>query len=449
MKNKIALLGFGNENQALYEYFVAKEFKIDIYDEKQIKIPKGFSGKFIVGLDLEQEYGEVFKSPGISFRKISFKGHKFESESEFRSKIRINSLTNLLFSKLNMSNVIVVTGTKGKSTTASLINHILISNGYKSELLGNIGNINTELLDQEDSQSYYVFELSSFQTEFLTFSPKFAVFTSFFVDHQDVHAGVQEYLKAKLNLISHQKENDTVIFAEQFLNQAEKYANDFKIKSNIIVVRTAETKFETKLLGEHNQINCQLATETCLKIGLPKDKIVKSIETYQPLSGRLELVGQYNNIDFYADDLATIPEATWAAIQSFETLQIENRQNSTKDESSKTTKKDFSKRLETIILGGYDKGLDYEILAKNLVNSKIKNFIYFDPTGSLITKYLNPKKVIVQNAKDMKEAVEFAYKLTKPNSICLLSCASASFGLFKNVYQRAEQYRKYVKEYTT
>ena len=143
-------------------------------------------------------------------------------------------------------------------------------------------------------------------------------------------------------------------------------------------------------------------------------------------SGRIESIGKFQSIEFFADDLATIPEATWSAIESL---------NGTK-----------SNKLATLIVGGYDKCLDYTQLADQLTTTKIQNFIYFNPTGQAIVKDLDKSKVNVVQVNNMQEAVEKAYQLTPKNKICLMSCASASFGLFKNAYDRGEQYRQCVKD---
>ena len=416
--SKIAILGFGKEGMALYKYFKTQNCMIDIYDEKIIDIPIDFTGRIFVGFEMQHKYDKIFKSPGISVHKIKSTYQKIE---------KFDSLINLLFSKLDTKQVIGVTGTKGKSTVSSLIHHILVTNNKKSELLGNIGNINPQLFDHFDKDCFYVFELSSFQTEFLQYSPHIAVFTSFFVDHQDVHANMSEYLNAKLNLVLHQKKEDFCIMSEQFeqvlQNNKINLQTNLKVKSDIEIIDNNFNYLQTTLLGNHNQINCQLAMSTCLKLGLTKEEIIKSIKSYQPLAGRLEMIGEHNGIKFYADDLATIPEATWSGIQSLE------RQN-----------------LTTLITGGYDKGLDYELLAKNLVNTKIQNYIYFEPTGNMITKYLDKKQVNLIKVNNMQEAVEKAFEITKSGQTCLLSCASASFGLFKNAYDRGEQYRFWVKE---
>jgi UDP-N-acetylmuramoyl-L-alanine---L-glutamate ligase len=399
----LGIIGFGKEGQAIFEYFKDKFQQVYIFDEKLESLPEGVKATLCKSLEIPAEVDFLVKSPGIATHKVKL--HNLN--------LQIHSLISLLFDKLDMHKTIAVTGTKGKSTTSSLIHHILVENGKKAELLGNIGAINISLLDTFDPETYYVFELSSFQCQQLHRSPHFAVWTNFFTDHQDVHQDMTEYFEAKRQITAHQCAEDyfiTIPNLEKTETQAQKLI-------------TYGLHFQTNLLGEHNQINCELAYLACQKLGLSDEQIKNSIATYHPLKGRLELVNTQKGIQFYADDLATIPEATWSAIQSFE-----------------------GKNLATLIVGGYDKGLDYSSLAQKLASTTIKNFIYFNPTGEKIVANLDENQVNVLEAKNMQQALELAYNYTKSGEICLMSCASASFGLFKNAYDRGDQYRFWVEK---
>jgi UDP-N-acetylmuramoyl-L-alanine---L-glutamate ligase len=405
MKKQIAILGFGKEGQALAKYFTYKsKDEVIILDEKLEELPVALEQLELQNDLIIPKVDLAFKSPGIALSKI-----------QNPNNVEISSLITLLFQKLDMSNVIAVTGTKGKSTTASLIHHILVSNNKKAELLGNIGNINIDLLDNFDPETYYIFELSSYQCEMLQNSPHIAIWTSFYIDHQDVHANMEEYYDAKARITKFQTDKDFLIIGSQV-------PVNFKTQAQVLVSNPSQI-YDTKLQGDHNQNNCEFAFEACSKIGLDSDQILSAIKTYEPLKGRLEMVGEYKEIKFFADDLATIPEATWAAIQSFD-----------------------SGILDTVIVGGYDKGSDYSQLAKNLVDTKIKNYICFEPMGSKIVAELDRTKVNIMTAKNMYKAVELAYKLTKKEGFCLMSPGAASFGMFENAYDRGEQYRKYVKQ---
>jgi UDP-N-acetylmuramoyl-L-alanine---L-glutamate ligase len=449
----LGIIGFGNEGQAIFQFYKNKFDQIYIFDEKlqdlesMIKeLGKNFlcqeTSTAMFPCDTSSEGGadritqnRIAKigDTVVAFTKLKnpiiqlFKTFIIPSEVDFLVKspgisthkvqlqnpnLKIQSLISLLFEKLDMSKVIAVTGTKGKSTVSSLIFHILKTTGKKVELLGNIGNININLLDKYDSETYYVFELSSFQCQQLTHSPHIAIWTNFFIDHQDVHKDMEEYSQAKANICRFQTQEDffiTIPELEKVQTPGQK------------IIVSESNQFQTKLLGQHNQINCQFAFEACRILNIPENQILEAITTFEPIKGRLEKVNEMIKngklVEFYTDDLATIPEATWQAILAFEG------------------------QVETLITGGYDKGSDYTELANNLVNSSIKNIIYFNPTGQQIIAQLDPKKVNLREAKSMDEAVQFSFELTN-QGVCLLSCASASFGMFKNAYDRGEQYRQ-------
>jgi UDP-N-acetylmuramoyl-L-alanine---L-glutamate ligase len=405
MKKQIAILGFGKEGQALAKYFTyKKKDDVIILDEKLEELPVAFEQLELQNDLIIPKVDLAFKSPGIALSKI-----------QNPNNVEISSLITLLFQKLDMSKVIAVTGTKGKSTTASLIHHILVSNDKKAELLGNIGNINIDLLGNFDPETFYIFELSSYQCEMLQNSPHIAIWTSFYIDHQDVHASMEDYYDAKAKITKFQTKNDFLIIGSQV-------PINFETKAQVIVSNPSLI-YDTKLQGDHNQNNCEFAFQASSKVGLDSDQILGAIKSYEPLKGRLEMVGEYKEIKFFADDLATIPEATWVAIQSFD-----------------------PGILDTIIVGGYDKGSNYAQLAKDLVDTKIKNYICFEPIGSKIVANLDRSKVNIMTAKNMYKAVELAYKLTKIEGVCLMSPGAASFGMFENAYDRGEQFRKYVKQ---
>jgi UDP-N-acetylmuramoylalanine--D-glutamate ligase len=423
----LGIVGFGKEGQALFEHYKNQFDQIYIFDEKLNSLKELDSSLNITlfnTLTVPIDVDFLVKSPGVATHKVKLQN----------PNLPIQSLISLLFEKLDMSKVIAVTGTKGKSTVSSLITHILKSNNRKVELLGNIGNININLLNNFDLETYYVFELSSFQCQQLTRSPHIVVWTNFFTDHQDVHLNMGEYYQAKANICRFQKPQDyflTVAELEKVETKGQKtIINDPNLVKKIVSRKDLDStkskyidtqSFKTKLIGCHNQLNCQLAFETCKLVGLGEKKIFDAIASFEPIKGRLEKVDETTKngklIEFYTDDLATIPEATWQAILAFEG------------------------RVTTLITGGYDKGLDYTELAHNLVHSKIQNIIYFNPTGSQIVSKVDLTKINAYEAKSMSEAVNKAFELTS-SGIVLLSCASASFGMFKNAYDRGKQYRE-------
>ena len=407
-KEKIAIAGFGIEGKALYKYFKDRKdlnIEIHIFDENKIKIPD----KNVIthkSLRIPSEFKIIYKSPGIPTSKLKLNDPK---------KTEISSLTNLFLEKTK-GRVIGVTGTKGKGTIATLINHILKKNGFKSVVVGNIGKPAINYLKKDDPDTYYIYEMSSFQCEHLKKSPHIAILNNLFPDHLNHHKNFNAYKKAKINITKFQNEDDF------FIN-----ASDLKIKTKAknISIKKLPFHFKTKLIGDYNQKNCFVAFKIAQILKIKDEDIIKAIETYEPLPMRLEKVAEIDGIIFYDDSLATIPEATLASIKAL-------------------------KDINTIILGGSDKGAPLENFAKQLAKTDIKNFIIFPDNGEKMTKYLNNPKFSKQTTKKifkvagMEKAVKIIYKNTK--GICLLSNAAASLNLFKNYKDKSKQYRYWIKK---
>lgn len=391
-KSKIAIAGFGQEGKALYEYF-RKTHEVQI-----------FEGKPGATLTIPANFPVVYKSPGIPLNKLKLASRRTE----------ISSLTNLFFQKTK-GVIVGVTGTKGKSTTAALIHHILSDAGLDTVLIGNIGNIGLEFLKTDHKYRVYVYELSSFQLELLNKSPRVAVVTSIFQDHLDHHRTLAAYTKAKQNVTKFQKPADFLVISSGIDPKL------FKTKGQKFTVSPGpDFKCKTKLVGRHNLSNILLAYTVADIFDLPKEQIIHSIATFKPLPGRLEKIATKKNgaytIAFYDDALATIPQATWEAIQALP-------------------------NIDTIILGGQDRGINFEEFAKLLPTAKIKNFIIFPETGAKMVKYL-PRARRILPAKNMQEAIVLAYRYTKTG--CLLSAGSPSFNMFKNYADRSAQYRYWI-----
>ncbi|MEI7604332.1 MAG: UDP-N-acetylmuramoyl-L-alanine--D-glutamate ligase [bacterium] len=396
MIDTVAIIGFGAEGKSLYEYFKDKVIEIHIFDEKVTEFPDDVV--IHNDLNIPAYFDVVYKSPGIPVFKITFAS----------KDTKIKGLVNIFFEKAK-GKIIGVTGTKGKSTTTSLIYHILKESGLEAEIAGNIGISGLDLLAKDNENMIYVYELSSYMCEMLDSSPHISVWTNFFDDHLDYHLSRENYFNAKANITKYQSNDDFFITINDL--------DYIETKANKIIVNTKNLRhFETKLLGEHNQINCNLAYHASLLAGVSENNILKAIKTFEPLSGRLEKVFSNNKITIYEDSLATIPEATWAAIESL-------------------------KNIDTLILGGQDRGIDFEDFANKLKETNIKNIIIFPETGMKMVKYVLDRNIIEVN--NMEECVKSIFKIC--NGICLLSTASPSYNLFKNYKDRSDQFKSWIK----
>jgi UDP-N-acetylmuramoylalanine--D-glutamate ligase len=173
-------------------------------------------------------------------------------------------------------------------------------------------------------------------------------------------------------------------------------------------------------LGEHNKDNIKAAISVAREFGIKDDIIKLAVKAFKGLPHRLEFVGEFKGIKFYDDAISTTPESTIMAIEAL-------------------------KNVDTIFLGGQDRGYNFAQLEKVIKKYKIRNVVLFPNSGNNIIK--NKKSFNVLETKSMEEAVEFAFEFTKKGSICLLSCASPSYSLWKNFEEKGDQFKKFVLEY--
>lgn len=429
-KRKILILGFAREGQSVYKYLrAATNNKIAIFDEKIQSSLNSSANEIITkdkNLDLFlgkkiESYKNVFceydlwiKSAGIPNKIISCP-----------EDVLVTSSTNIFFEKCP-GKIIGITGTKGKSTTSSLIYEILKSAGEKVILVGNIGTPCLDFLDKIDKETLVVFELSSHQLSTLKKSPHIAVFLNIYPEHLDYYDSMDDYVLAKSNITKFQSKNDFLIY-----NAKDVLVSEIARRSQAVLLPFGDfeiSSYKSNLLGDFNQRNIEAALKVAGLLQIPQNISEKAIALFCPLKHRLENIGTFKNITFYNDSLATIPEATINALYA------------------------INGDLDTLILGGYNRKLSYKKLAEKILKSKIRNLIFFPTTGQLIWQEiikLNPKGAEIYrhfNVSAMEDAVKLAYVYTRKNKVCLLSCASASFNLFKDYVDRGDQFKKFVEK---
>ncbi len=392
----IGIAGFGMEGRAVYEYFKDRA-SIHIFDESAVDIT-GIDATFHQALRIPEDISVIFKSPGIPTSKLALAS----------SQTRISTFMDTVLENVGARSI-GITGTKGKSTVTALVHHVLKEAGKDVVLFGNIGIADATTLREDILERQYVIELSSYQCEHITHSPHIAVFTNFYPEHLSHHGSLDSYREAKLNIARFQKPEDI------FIN-ASGVATDFPGKE---VSPDLSLRFETKLAGEHNQRNCAIAFAAICAAGIDEATARKHIETFEPLPYRLEKVGTYKEITFFDDSLATIPEATLASIETLG-------------------------NVDTLILGGEDRGISFEEFAAALVDTSITTFIVFPDTGAKMVAKLGDRRVIPISS--MEEAVRAAFAETRAGGTVLLSNASPSFNLFKDYKDKSAQYRKWIEE---
>ncbi len=439
---KIAILGFGIEGKSTYK-FLRKHFKEEqitiIYKNQDLRLEQDLLKQdnnidFKYGddyLNVLKNYDVIFKSPGISFKGID--------TSKFIEKVTSQME---LFLENTKSYTIGITGTKGKSTTSSLIYQMMLKQGKTAHLLGNIGTpIFDEIEDIKDTD-FVVLEISSHTLEHLKASTNIGIILNIYEEHLDHYETFEKYAEAKLNLFKYQKENDVAIFNldneniinfKKFFKQSD-YAitinnkqnnlskNTVSLKNGIIVCNDKQiydTKMDRKLKGNHNINNIMFVLAVSNILNLDLEKTVEAINEFNPLEHRLEFVGKIDDVEYYNDSIATIPESTIESIKALE-------------------------KVSTLLVGGNDRGVNLSELIEFLVKSEIENIICLPKTGEYIAEGLKNTDKKIINVDSIKEAVKYAKKLTKKGTICLLSPAASSYGYFKNFIERGNMFKKEV-----
>ncbi len=421
LKNKkILIVGKGIEGQATFRYLKKKfpQNTIDIVDQND--------GKDY--LKNQRQYDLTIKSPGVKSSTLS---------------IPYTTSTNIFLANTK-AKVIGITGTKGKSTTTTLIFEMLKKQGFDAYLAGNIGQSPLDFMDTLNDQSWTVLEMSSYQLLDAKYSPQIAVLLMIAPEHLDYHQSLDAYISAKRNILRFQTTSDFAVInrdypasnesdleasARVFQVSRERECNEgCFVKDKTIFIRkdgktieVIKTK-EINLIGKHNLENVCAAAMAAYIAGVSKENISSVLRSFKGLEHRLEFVRKVADIRFFNDSLATIPQATIEALEALE-------------------------ETETLIAGGFDRGLDYKDLGIKIAESNIKNLILFPLTGEKIWQAVcaatnNPPEEF--KVTTMEQAVRIAFAETGPGKICLMSPASASFNLFKNYKDRGEQFRNAV-----
>lgn len=403
--------------------------------------------QYVLGKHREQDFIEtdlVIKNPGLPWT------NPFIQIAETHN-IPVTLDAGIFFDLCSVP-IIGITGTKGKTTTASLIAHLLEESGRQVVRVG-IGQISVlgELKKIQEG-SVVVFELSSWRLSALSRirkSPLLSVVTNIYPDHQNYYGNMGSYVEDKKNIFRFQSSGAVILNADNawteamaadapagviwFSRATQASFDGFTLVGNRIIEAQSGYHEEvahlagTSFLGEHNYDNVLAAVAAARTFGVKPIVIQQGLDSFRGIPHRLELVGTKKGVLFYNDSAATIPEASVAALGSFS-------------------------QPVYLIVGGTDKELDFSQLAEVILD-RVKGVVFLKGTGT--DKLLRElEKLLVQRkaenqkwtiVESMGKAVEFAARNAESGDVVLLSPGAASFGLFKNEFDRGDQFREQVR----
>jgi len=419
-----------------YEVFVSDANAIkQIYkselNQSNIQYEEGHTEEKILNADI------IIKSPGIPeknelVKKVRAKGIEMISEIELAYRYK------------DKSKVVAVTGSNGKTTTASLIYHIYHTGGLNCALVGNIGYSFARQV-AKDPKEVYVVEVSSFQLDDITsFKPDIAILTNITEDHLDrYNYNYENYISSKFRIIENQNNSDVFIYSmddattinylPKFLNLTNPlpitmskplpqgaYIADAKMHLKWKNEEMTMSVHDFALKGKHNQYNTMAASLSAVVMDIRKDKIREAVQTFETLQHRMETVITVKGVEFINDSKATNINSTWFALESMEKPTI-------------------------LILGGIDKGNDYSLIM-DLVKEKVKAIVCMGTDNTKIHEAFGNVVELMVNTGNAKDAVQAAFHLANKGDVVLLSPACASFDLFKNYEDRGDQFKQAVKE---
>ena len=403
---RILILGFGREGRSTLQFLnkYLPKAVVAVADKNEMEGVQHFGTGY---LEAMYDYDIVIKTPGISLLGFDTKG------------VEITSQTDLFLSQFH-AQTIGISGTKGKSTTTSLIYHLLKSSGRDAILTGNIGIPCFDIMEDIKPESIVVYELSAHQLEYVHNSPRVGVLLNVFEEHLDHFGTMQRYKAAKLNLLRFMGEEDMAIIHDTLLNDALKLFVNNKVFS-LFDFDGEIDRIALPLKGEHNYLNVKAALLACDAYGVDYRELVPHLYSFKPLEHRLEPVGTFDGVSFFNDSISTIPQA---AISACEALG----------------------RVDFLLLGGFDRGIDYQPLADYLKEHPVPHLLYTGKAGERMIQLINKAPEPVEGPTlyyyaTMEEAFEYVAAKAKVGDVCLLSPAASSYDQYKNFEERGRKFK--------
>ena len=447
-QSKIAVIGAGVSNIPLIKYLIKLNCNITLFDNKEFdklnndikdlinnQTINAYLGKD--NLTKLEGFNIIFRSPSM------LPTNEYLEKEKSRGAIITTEVEQVI--KYSKAKIIGVTGSKGKTTTTTIINEIMTKMGYITYLGGNIGIPLFDKLDEITKEDIVILELSSFQLMNMEVSPNIALITNISPDHLDIHSSYEEYIEAKKYLFKNQTSKDLLILnnndeiVKEFNKEAKgnvkyfgiNYIKDsFVLDDNFICYNNEKILDTNKFIlkGKHNYLNICAALNAIKEfINVNNQELENIIASINSVHHRLEFVREINGIKWYNDSASTTPDKSLAGINAFN---------------------------EDIVLiaGGYDKNIEYDTLALPIINkvSKLilfgatKNKIY-DAVMKEIKNHTNVKtKIYVMDS--LEDVIDIAFKVSEKGEVVLFSPASASFDMFENAYARGDLFKEIVNK---
>ncbi|NLC66982.1 MAG: UDP-N-acetylmuramoyl-L-alanine--D-glutamate ligase [Clostridium sp.] len=442
VKNKnVGVMGIGVSNIPLIEMLVSFNANVVAFDKREFteldKRVDSFKDKvkFSLGenyLDESISLDIIFKTPGMRYDTPFLVRH-------LKNGVKVTSEMEE-FLRYCKGYTIGITGSDGKTTTTTIIGELLKTTGKDVYIGGNIGKPLFNNVEKIKKDDFVVLELSSFQLMTMDISPHIAIVTNISPNHLDMHRDYKEYIGAKKNIFLYQKERDYLIIngdnkiTSSFKKNAkgkvmsfssENNKSDAYLENNTLYLKGEKLipQDDLRLKGNHNAENFLAAFLSVYGI-VSKENMIKVGKEFSGVKHRCEFIREYKGVKYYNDSIASSPTRTLATIKSFN-------------------------RKVNIILGGYDKKLDYMPLAKEGYEY-IQNIILFGDTSEDIKesfeKIEKKKKVNIPiySTKTFEDAISKLISVSEQGDISILSPASASFDMFKNFEERGDKFRNII-----
>ena len=451
-QKKIAIIGAGVSNLPLIKILYEENCNITVFDKKELTEMEENTSKYLIDNKINTSLGNDYLTNLVGFDVI-FRSpsllptNPYLVEEAKKGALITTEIEQVI--KLSPSKIIGITGSKGKTTTTTILYNILVGMGYSTYLGGNIGTPLFSKLDEMTENDIVVLEMSSFQLMNMTVSPNISVITNISPDHLDVHASYEEYIDAKKYIFKNQSKSDFLVLnlddsiVSTFDTEAKGEVRYFKNKSidksilkdnyvlnNGYITYNDEQVIDiSKLLlrGNHNYLNiCAALNAIKDYINVSNKELEDIVANIKGVTHRLEFVREINGVKWYNDSASTTPDKSYAGIYAFDEPVV-------------------------LIAGGYDKNISYDEMAKPILE-KCSKLILFGATRDKIYDAVmkecreTGKNIPIYLLDSLESVVEVANEVSVSGEVVLFSPASASFDMFKNAYQRGDLFKSLVEK---